>query len=383
MKEILAVFGTRPEAIKLWPVIDWFEDRDDFTLSVLCTGQHDELVGDLLDSLGIEPDANLQAMSENQGLAEITAIMVKGVARYMEGSLFDCVVVQGDTTSAFAGALAAFYAEVPVAHVEAGLRSGDAHRPFPEEMLRTMVDDISDFLFAPTRRARENLERSGREAGVWVTGNTVIDAVNKTLSNDLLEPPKTVLRCEDRYDRWVLATLHRRETFGADAVTILREIQEFMVKQPDSGMLFPVHPNPQIRRSVIDILGPIENIHLSKPLGYFNFLAALSQSHAVLTDSGGIQEEAAVFGKRVYVLRNVTERLEAVEAGYAELVGISPAAVRSALERAVHDDVCLRRSSGNTPFGDGRAAERIGSILAAQLLGQDTAIGEWEGYAGT
>ncbi len=358
---ILVVFGTRPEALKLAPVIREGRKHPRLDLKVGLTAQHREMTDQVLDLFRIRPDFDLDLMRKGQTLNQLAARVLEKLSPVLERVQPDLLMVQGDTSSAFAAALAAFYHQIPVAHVEAGLRSHDRFAPFPEEMNRVLVSRLADFHFVPTRLGAQNLKREGIPARtIHVTGNTIVDALqiarkeNRRRKHpvlDQLEPGK----------RLVLVTAHLRESFGEPLASICRALLDLTRRYPDLQMIFPVHPNPRVRKPVEALLGKSRAIRLVKPLGYGEFLALLDRASLVLTDSGGIQEEAPSFGKPVVVLRDVTERREAIDAGWARLAGTSRAKiVREA-------DFFLRgrsnRKASANPFGDGRAARRILKIL--------------------
>src|SRR5271165_2434378 len=367
--KLLFVFGTRPEAIKLAPVVRELSARPDFHCKVCVTGQHRELLAQVLDLFGVRPDWNLEIMRPDQDLAYLTGAALSGVSGILASFRPDRVIVQGDTTTTFAAALAAFYHKIPVAHVEAGLRTGNIYAPWPEELNRRLVTQIADLHFAPTGGARENLLREGvDERRIFVTGNTGIDAL-LWVSRLLDDRPELRARGEamlaGRLDgrRLILMTGHRRESFGEG----LARICDAMVRiasRPDVAVVFPVHPNPNVRRA-IEPLSRRENILLIEPVDYPELVFLLKRCHFVVTDSGGIQEEAPSFGKPVLVTRDTTERPEAMELGLAKLVGTDERRLFDEMQALLDDPQAYRRMSRvENPYGDGHASRRI----AAQLV---------------
>jgi UDP-N-acetylglucosamine 2-epimerase (non-hydrolysing) len=371
VKKILVVFGTRPEAIKLAPVIAALRARpDSFEITICSSGQHRQMLIQALATFGIEPDIDLDVMRADQTLPDLTAQLVTSLSRTIIETRPDRVIVQGDTTTAFAAALAAYYAQVPVAHIEAGLRSHDPHNPFPEEINRRLISAIADIHFAPTRNAAAGLASEGVSASsVHITGNTIVDAL--LMLKARLDTPEGVALVSlpvrgfgDDPRRLVLASCHRRENFGEDLAAICRALKRIADTHPDLHIVFPVHLNPNVRAQVMPMLGGTPNISLLEPVSYPELVYILSRAVLVLSDSGGIQEEAPSFGVPVLVLRKTTERPEGIEAGIAELVGADE---RLIVDRAAH--LLSRGGEGakiqmTNPYGDGRASERIAEILA-------------------
>lgn len=363
---VLLVAGTRPEVIKLAPLHWALREDPRFHVQFCLTSQHRDMVRPLLDFFQVRPDFDLDLMRPRQSLAALTGRVLRGVERVLRGG-YDWVVVHGDTTTALAAGLAAFYRRVPVAHVEAGLRSFDLGRPFPEEANRRMVDLVSALWFAPTGRARANLLAEGCPAGrVHVTGNTGIDALCWTVARVRAEgrpPPLPLSPSRPGGDRLVLVTAHRRESLGAGLRGICRAVKALVRGLPGVRVLFPIHPNPAIRDTVTAMLDGLPQVSLCAPLSYPDFVRALMHASLVLTDSGGVQEEAAFLGKRALVLRQVTERIEGLAAGAAELVGTEP---RRIVERAgslLREGGSEESARGLDIYGDGRAAERIRTVL--------------------
>jgi UDP-N-acetylglucosamine 2-epimerase (non-hydrolysing) len=368
-RKILVVFGTRPEAIKLAPVIAALRARPDlFETAVCSSGQHREMLIQALGSFGIKPDIDLDLMRAGQTLPDLTAQLITSLSQTIIEMRPDRVIVQGDTTTAFAAALAAYYAQVPVAHIEAGLRSHDPLNPFPEEINRRLISAIADIHFAPTRSAAATLGSEGTSAkAVHVTGNTIVDALMMLKAR--LDTPEGIALVSPRIRgfgddprRLVLASCHRRENFGEDLAAICRALKRIADTHPDHQIVFPVHLNPNVRAQVMPMLGATSNISLLEPVSYPELVYILSRTVLVLSDSGGIQEEAPSFGVPVLVLRKTTERPEGIEAGIAELVGADE---RLIVDRATG---LLKGERAKiqvpNPYGDGRASERIAEILA-------------------
>ncbi|HEX2819768.1 MAG TPA: UDP-N-acetylglucosamine 2-epimerase (non-hydrolyzing) [Streptosporangiaceae bacterium] len=359
---LLVIFGTRPEIIKLAPVVRALETDPRFTPVVCSTGQHKEMLDQMLDTLQLAPDYQLRLMRDRQTLSSLTSLAVKELGDVIQFEKPAAVLVQGDTTTCFCGALAAFYEGIPVAHVEAGLRSGHLRNPFPEELNRRLVAQMARWHFAPTQRAASNLHREGMDAAtVAVTGNTGIDNLHWVLEHGLGNP-----RFRTRLRR-VLVTLHRRENQGETMRGLANAVNR-LADRGDVEVLLPLHKSPAVRAAIGPILSDKQNITLTEPLGYLDFTASLAEADLVLTDSGGIQEEAPSFGKPVLVLRETTERPEAIEAGVARLVGTNPDAVyRAAAQLLDNADEYSAMAQAVSPFGDGHAAARIVSRLAADL----------------
>jgi UDP-N-acetylglucosamine 2-epimerase (non-hydrolysing) len=353
---IAAVLGTRPEVIKLAPVISELRRRRDAECIVVSTGQHREMLDQMLRVFEIEPDVDLDVMRPQQRLSDLTAELMRRLGDVLAELSPAWVVVQGDTTSTMCGALAAFYENARVAHVEAGLRSGDRFSPFPEEVNRSVVARVADVHFCPTGQSAENLMREGvPPEDVFVTGNTVIDSLLWAVDHArLIDPPVPRAR-----PRRILVTLHRRESHGDAMRNVCRAVR-WLARRPDVEIVFPVHRSPLVRDVVHPELERLDGVHLTEPLDYLSLVHVLDSSDVVLTDSGGLQEEAPAFGKPVLVLRETTERPEAIEAGVARLVGTDFAQIVDAVESLLDDPAAYRSMAHReNPFGDGRAAERI------------------------
>ena len=369
---VLTIVGTRPEAIKLAPVIMQLSLRpDQFVAEVCVTAQHRVMLDQVLETFNIKPEHDLDIMILGQSLTQITARAIEGLDRVIKNMNPDLVLVQGDTTTAFCGALAAFYNKVKVGHVEAGLRTKDKFSPFPEEINRRLVSRLADYHFAPTDNARKLLLKENIAASsVFITGNTVIDALNWMRSrvykrNAELAPSlvKTLSKHEI-----VLVTGHRRESFGAGFENICTAIRDVADMIPGSVFIYPVHLNPNVREPVTRILGGHKRIHLIDPLSYSTFIWLMDRATIVLTDSGGVQEEAPSLGKPVLVMRETTERPEGIEAGNARLVGVSKDNIVNALiDLLKHPEKREAMTKVNNPYGDGKASERIVNILHSTL----------------
>jgi UDP-N-acetylglucosamine 2-epimerase (non-hydrolysing) len=368
-RKILTILGTRPEAIKLAPVIVELNRRAEHFVSTTCaTAQHRELLDQALAPFGIEPDYDLDIMSDDQSLAQVTARAIEGLDHVIAEVQPDVVLVQGDTTTVLCGALAAYYHRVKVGHVEAGLRTGDKYAPFPEEINRRLVAPLADYHFAPTTRAKEALVREGiSDSSIFVTGNTVIDALLWMRDQVRRHRPPLPTGLAKALDgrRMVLVTGHRRESFGEGFENICHAIREVAEAFPDLAFVYPVHLNPNVQEPVNRILGGHERIHLVEPLAYAPFVWLMDRATVVLTDSGGVQEEAPSLGNPVLVMREKTERPEGIEAGNARLVGVQKERIVDALSQLLRDpEKRVAMTSVSNPYGDGKAAERIVDILA-------------------
>ena len=352
-RRILSILGTRPEAIKMAPVVHALEAAAWAESRVLTTGQHRELVDDQLSFFGVTADIALDVVKPGQDLPALTAAMLPALDEALRAEHPALVLAQGDTTTVLAAALACHYRRVPFGHVEAGLRTGDLAAPFPEEANRVVADRLSALAFAPTERAKQQLRREGRTKGVYVTGNPVVDALLWTRAR----LPQSTDAARTR--RRLLVTTHRRESVGEGLRGILDATAQ-LASRGDVEVLIPVHPNPSVAAAVRGRLTDVEGVTLTPPLSYPEMVSQLDQCHVVLTDSGGVQEEAPSFGKPVLVLRDVTERVEGIEAGTAKLVGTSPQAIVSAATALLDDDEAYAAmAKADNPYGDGAAASRI------------------------
>lgn len=361
MKTILFVFGTRPEAIKLCPLILELRERREARAVVCVTGQHRGLLDQALDAFGVVPDFDLDLMRGEQSLTEITVGVLEGLPPVLDAVRPDAVLVQGDTTTAFAAALACFYRRIPVGHVEAGLRTYDMAAPFPEELNRLAADGMARWMFAPTERARQNLLREGRRPEwIFVTGNTIVDALKTTVREAYSHPALDWARGS----RLVFITAHRRESWGPPLRRALRAIRRVMEEHPDVKAVYPVHPNPAVRGAAEAELGGLDRVRLVEPLGVADCHNLMARSYLILTDSGGIQEEAPYLGKPVLVLRDATERPEGVEAGVLRPVGTDEAVIYDSFTELLDSPAAYgAMARPAAPYGDGAASRRIADIL--------------------
>ena len=367
-KKILLVFGTRPEAIKMCPLVKEFQKYpNDFETVVCVTGQHREMLDQVLEIFGVKPDYDLNIMKQGQDLYDVTARVLTGMRDVLDEVKPDVVLVHGDTTTSMAAAMAAFYRQIPVGHVEAGLRTHNLYSPWPEEMNRQVTGRIAEYDFAPTPLSRQNLLDEGvPEERITVTGNTVIDALHWVVENVLAkgyqpkDPSVASLLQDDR--RKVLITGHRRENFGKGFISMCTAIRDLARKYPEVDFVYPMHLNPNVRKPIRQVFGdhPAENLHFIEPLDYLDFVYLMSRSYIVLTDSGGIQEEAPGLGKPVLVMRDTTERPEALAAGTVKLVGTDYERIVSEVSSLLDDPIAYdAMSHAANPYGDGKACPRI------------------------
>ncbi|MBL8524505.1 MAG: UDP-N-acetylglucosamine 2-epimerase (non-hydrolyzing) [Betaproteobacteria bacterium] len=371
-KKVLLVFGTRPETIKMAPV--WMALKaqpERFDVKLAVTAQHRSMLDQAMRDFGLTPEFDLDVMRDNQDLFHITQRSLEGLRGVLDQFQPDCVLVQGDTTTTFVGALAAFYRRIAIGHVEAGLRTWQKYSPYPEEINRRLTGCMADLHFAPTGLSRDNLlaERINADT-IHVTGNTGIDALMWILANrppqfDRVLPERAQEAIEQKF---ILVTTHRRESFGAPLLESLGAIEEIAAKYADRHIVFPVHPNPNVKNIVHQRLGAKTNVHLIEPLDYVNFSHLMNRAEIILTDSGGVQEEAPSLSKPVLVMRETTERPEGVEAGVAKLVGTNRARIVDEVTRLIEDAAYRGSMTGiANPYGDGKAATRIADILASHL----------------
>jgi UDP-N-acetylglucosamine 2-epimerase (non-hydrolysing) len=372
--KVLVLFGTRPEAIKLAPVIHELRKKF-FQTIVVCSSQHKGLLVPFLKSLEIDIDFDLGVMKRNQSPTDVCSRVLAKLDKIIASEKADLILVQGDTTTALAGALAGFYKQIPVGHVEAGLRSGNLMSPFPEEMNRRVVSQMASFHFAATEKNRRNLldEGVGSEK-IFVTGNPVVDAMKYMLKHLTVSPEITDLIDATRGQKRVLLTTHRRESFGETMTGNLKILRDFVDKHDDVCMIFPVHPNPNVKGISKEILGKRERIHLLDPLDYSDFLAIMKASWMIVSDSGGVQEEAPSLGKPLLVLRENTERPEAIRSGVAKLVGSSGRLKQMLNENYAVDTWVRSVKEIANPFGDGRAAQKIVRIIEEQLASKSSIL---------
>ncbi len=368
--KILVLFGTRPEAIKLAPVIYELKRRRDFQTRVVSSSQHTDLLAPFLKIFDIKPDYDLRVMTENQTPNAVCARVLQRLDEIFDAEKPDCVLVQGDTTTAFAGAFAAFNRKIAVGHVEAGLRSGNLHSPFPEEMNRRLISQAATFHFAATTRNCENLRGEGAgEKHIFLTGNTVVDALRFVLKNSSPSEKINDLIGRTKSFKRILLTTHRRESFGAAMSGNLTALSDFVRQHRDVCLFFPVHPNPNVRQATGEILADCERVYLLEPLNYVDFIYLMKNSRLIVSDSGGVQEEAPSLGKPVLILRENTERPEAIESGIAKLVGENSLA--EMLEENYNDETWIDSvKSIENPFGDGKSAKRIVEILIGVFNGK-------------
>lgn len=362
VKKILIVFGTRPEAIKMGPVVKALKEKEGITVKVCSTGQHKEMLDGVLQAFHIIPDYNLLVMKENQGLSYLTSSILEGINKILDIEPFDMVLVHGDTTTAFAASLACFYNKIRVGHVEAGLRTNNLMSPYPEEFNRKVIDIMSDLYFAPTESAKENLLLEGvREDHIFVTGNTVIDALQTTVRSGYSHPE--LEWCAE--SKLILVTAHRRENIGEPMRNIFRALRRVCDANLDVKVIYPVHLNPKVRQLATEILSDCKSIHLIQPLDVIDFHNFMNCSYLILTDSGGIQEEAPSLGKPVLVMRDTTERPEGITAGTLRLVGTAEESIFQNTLELLNDEVTYSQMSNSVnPYGDGHAAEKIADIIS-------------------
>lgn len=359
--KIMVIFGTRPEAIKMCPVIKELEKQNMIETVVCVTGQHKEMLQQVLDAFCIIPQYNLNIMKNQQTLSDLTVTILVKIQKILDEVSPDLVLVHGDTTTAYASALACFYKQIPVGHVEAGLRTYNIHSPYPEEYNRQAIDIMSSLLFAPTENARTNLVNEKKDVNkIFVTGNTVIDALYTTIYKGY----------QHEYLKWakgsrlILLTAHRRENLGNVMEGMFRAVKRIVADNTDVKVIYPVHQNPKVARAAQKFLGGNERIKLIEPLDVIEFHNFMANSYMILTDSGGVQEEAAALGKPVLVMRDTTERPEGIEAGVLKLVGTEANSIYNASQILLHDEKVYQRMTGfRDLYGDGRAAQRIVKII--------------------
>jgi UDP-N-acetylglucosamine 2-epimerase (non-hydrolysing) len=361
--KVLTIFGTRPEAIKMAPLVKEIEKNSDTLESIVCvTAQHRQILDQVLELFEIKPDYDLDIMKNNQNLWSLTSDVLLKTKEVIEEVKPDVVLVHGDTTTSMAAALSAFYAHVPIGHVEAGLRTFDKNYPFPEEINRVFTDSLCTYYFAPTEKSCKNLKKSQISSEhIYKTGNTVIDALLYTVKNH----DKQVKGLELNPNlKTILLTSHRRENFGEPIREICKAILELVKNNKNIEVVYPVHPNPNVRQPVYELLNNKERIHLIEPLEYAEFCSLMKKAHIILTDSGGVQEEAPSLGKPVLVLRDTTERPEAIEYGTVKLVGTNKEKIVSTVENLLNNETEYKKmSEAINPYGDGLASKRIVEVL--------------------
>ncbi len=361
------VFGTRPEAIKMCPLVNELKARKGIKTVVCVTGQHRQMLDQVLEVFGVVPDYDLSIMKSGQTLFDITTGILNGIGRVLDEVRPDVVLVHGDTSTTFVTALAAFYKQIPIGHVEAGLRTYNIFSPYPEEFNRQAVGIVAKYHFSPTELSRQNLLREGKSAdSIFVTGNTAIDALKTTVRADYVHPELTW--AED--SRLIIITAHRRENLGAPMHHMLRAIRRIVDEHPDVKAIYPIHMNPVVRRAANEELGGCDRIHIIEPLEVLDFHNFLAKSFMILTDSGGIQEEAPSLGKPVLVMRDTTERPEGLEAGTLKLVGTDEQVIYNNFKELLDDKaVYAAMAKASNPYGDGFASKRIADIIAAGKSG--------------
>ena len=366
MKKIMVVFGTRPEAIKMCPLVKELREEKEFQTIVCVTGQHKQMLAQVLDAFHITPDYDLAIMKDRQTLFDVTTGVLNGMREVFNKECPDVVLVHGDTTTTFATGLAAFYLEIPVGHVEAGLRTYDLTAPFPEEFNRQGVGIFAKYNFSPTETARDNLLREGKKPeSIFVTGNTVIDALKTTVVKDYTHP---VLDWA-KGSRLVMLTAHRRENLGQPLYDIFNGIKKTLDEVEDIKVIYPIHMNPVVRNTAKEVFGNHPRMRIIDPLDVLDFHNFMSRSYMILTDSGGIQEEAPAMGKPVLVMRNTTERPEGIEAGTLKLVGTDSEVIHKEFLKLLTDkDEYDRMSKASNPYGDGTACRQIVGVLKSELL---------------
>ncbi len=361
MKKILLVFGTRPEAIKMCPLVKELKSRENAETVVCVTGQHRQMLDAVLEAFEVVPDYDLSIMKERQTLFDITTNILNSIKEVLEKEKPDVVLVHGDTSTTFVTALACFYLQIPVGHVEAGLRTYNIFSPYPEEFNRQAVSIISKYNFAPTELSKENLLREGKgEETIFVTGNTAIDALKTTVREDYTHPELEWAKGS----RLITITAHRRENLGEPMHQMFRAIKRIIDEHPDVKAVYPIHMNPVVRQAAQEELGDCDRIHIIEPLDVLDFHNFLARSHMIITDSGGIQEEAPSLGKPVLVMRDTTERPEGIKAGTLKLVGTEEETIYKAFKLLLEDeDEYEKMSKASNPYGDGFASKRIADIL--------------------
>lgn len=361
MKRIMVVFGTRPEAIKMCPLVQELKGRKSLETILCVTGQHRQMLDQVLKAFDIEPDLDLSIMKDSQTLFDITTNILNQIKKVLEKIRPDIVLVHGDTSTTFATALACFYLQIPVGHVEAGLRTYNIYSPYPEEFNRQAVSIISQYNFTPTESSKENLLREGKKAeSIYITGNTAIDALKTTVREDYSHPELDWAS----NSRLILITAHRRENLGEPMRNMFRAIRRVMDEHSDVKAIYPIHMNPLVRKTANEILSGDDRIHIIEPLGVLDFHNFLARSYLILTDSGGIQEEAPSLGKPVLVMRDTTERPEGVEAGTLKLVGTDEETIYQNFKLLLENEAeYTKMSYASNPYGDGMASKRIADIL--------------------
>lgn len=363
--KVMTIFGTRPEAIKMAPLVLELEKHEEIESIVTVTAQHRQMLDQVLETFGIQPDYDLNIMKDRQTLVDVATRGLEGLDRIMKEAKPDIVLVHGDTSTTFIGSLAAFYNKIAVGHVEAGLRTWDKYSPYPEEMNRQLTGVLADLHFSPTEKSAQNLLNEGKpEDRIYITGNTAIDALQTTVREQYNHP----IFDKIGDDRLILLTAHRRENLGQPMRNMFRAIVRLLEKHPDTQVIYPVHMNPAVREVADEILGKNERVHLIEPLEVLDFHNFASRSHIILTDSGGIQEEAPSLGKPVIVLRDTTERPEGIAAGTLKLAGTDEETIFTMADELLSDETVYNEMAhASNPYGDGHASERIVKALKEYL----------------
>lgn len=371
--KVMSIFGTRPEAIKMAPLVKELESRDEIESIVCVTAQHREMLDQVLDTFKITPDYDLNIMKQGQTLGDVTTRALNGLEEVIKGVKPDIVLVHGDTTTTFAGALAAFYNQVAIGHVEAGLRTNDKYSPFPEEMNRQMVDCMTDMYFAPTEISKENLLKENKDASkIYITGNTAIDAMSTTVDENYHHSELEWIKDDERM---ILLTAHRRENLGEPMRHIFRAIRRIVDECPDVKVIYPIHMNPKVREVANEVFDGCDKVKLIEPLEVFDFHNFQNKSYIILTDSGGIQEEAPSLGKPVLVLRDTTERPEGIAAGTLKLVGTDEDVIYEETKKLLTDkNEYEKMSKASNPYGDGHASERIVDAIVEKFSNKSEVI---------
>jgi len=368
--KVMPIFGTRPEAIKMAPVVKELQKYEEIETVITVTAQHREMLDQVLELFDIVPDYDLDIMLESQSLTDITVNVLSRLEKIYNEENPDIVLVQGDTSTTFVASLAAFYKQIKVGHIEAGLRTNNKYSPFPEEINRKLTGGIADFHFPPTLTSKNNLlNENVDESKIFITGNTVVDALIEVVNKDFKFENSKIQDLIDNDKKYILLTSHRRENLGKPMRNIFNSVKELLENNEGVEVVFPVHLNPKVRRIVDEILGDLDRIHLVEPMDYLPFAKLIENSYLVLTDSGGVQEEAPSLGKPVLVLRDTTERPEAIEAGTVKLVGTDKSKIFNEANKLLND----KKAYGNmaqavNPYGDGKASERIVKILLNEFL---------------
>jgi UDP-N-acetylglucosamine 2-epimerase (non-hydrolysing) len=367
--KILSVFGTRPEAVKMAPLVKKLNKNELIDHKVCVTAQHREMLDQVLNIFNITPDYDLDIFKHGQTLTEVTIKSLQGLENVIKDFKPHLLLVQGDTTTVFAGALAGFYHKVKIGHVEAGLRSGNIYSPYPEEANRKLTGTLTDFHFAPTERNRQNLLNEGYDdSKIFITGNTVIDALFEVVSDEYVFKNELLNKLDYNNNKVILLTSHRRENIGEPMRNIFSAVRDIVIKNSDVHVVFPIHKNPKVREIANEILADLDRVHIIEPLDYVPFANLQARSYLIVTDSGGIQEEAPALGKPVLVVRKETERPEGIEAGTARLLGIEKENIFSGIDLLINNESEYEKmANAVNPYGDGKASERIVNIILEKM----------------